>query len=233
MATDRSHALSLAGRRSSVPHTRVPVTGRGSSFTVIELIAVLAVLGVLLAIALASADAVGERSKIGTARAELAVLAQALESYRAQFGDYPQTGGFAAQGPAVLAGDPIAPASAEAKLFNALFGKLGPQLWPLTDTTGGAVVGRAFIDAGRHRLERPEDWPTPAAEAANALLDPWGRRYQYAYKNPAAPADWRAAAYVLFSAGPDGLVKPGDPPATGLGDAADPRNADNLVAGGQ
>jgi len=231
MATDRCNAFSLAGRRFSAPHIRVPVTGRGSSFTVIELIAVLAVLGVLMTLALGSAGAARQRAKIAAARAELAVFAQALEAYRAQYGDYPQTGAFPPKGPAVAAGDPLDTATAEAKLFNALLGKLGPRLHPVADATGAPVVGRAFVEAGRHSLEYADRLPAPVAEAANAFLDPWGQRYQYAYKNAAAPADWRAVAYVLFSAGPDGLAKPGDPPASGLVDPADPRNADNLYPG--
>ena len=43
----------------------------------------------------------------------------------------------------------------------------------------------------------------PAKVEQNAcLVDPWGRRYSYYYRNANNAAGWQATGYVLYSAGP-------------------------------
>ena len=231
MAVEHPGPGSVAGLPLSAAHIRFLDTGGGAASTLVELLAVLAVAGVLLAVSLGAATGLRERARRTRARAELAGLAQALESYRRQYGEYPLAGDRAAKGVDVAPGDPVSAAAAEAALFNALLGKLGPRLDALQDAAGGAIVGRAFVEPARFSLENPAAYPTPALEAANAFLDPWGRRYQYRYRGVTAPAVWTAPVYVLFSAGPDGAVKAGDPAADGTVDTGDPANADNLYAG--
>ncbi|HQF38031.1 MAG TPA: prepilin-type N-terminal cleavage/methylation domain-containing protein [Opitutaceae bacterium] len=195
----------------------------GAAFTLVELLAVVAIAGLLAALVFGAAHGAGERSRRARAAAELGVLAQALEAYRAQFGDYPRTG--------AVANDPAGPAAADdgpGILFNALAGRRGP---------GAALVpieGRGFAALGVHRLQS-EALPVSGniAQMANAFLDPWGRRYLYAYRTGAA---WMAPSPVLLSAGADGVAMlaadlaawDGAVPA---GTAA-PANADNLMAFG-
>jgi hypothetical protein len=88
--------------------------------------------------------------------------------------------------------------------------------------------GKAFLEPSKFTLERLDssDKPVttnPLPEAAapgnddpdfvNALLDPWGNRYIYFYKEAGANANnWKNPTYVLMSAGPDGHVKWPTPP---------------------
>jgi hypothetical protein len=44
--------------------------------------------------------------------------------------------------------------------------------------------------------------PEPSKLEQNVcLLDPWGRRYLYYYKNARTPNQWQAPGFVLYSAG--------------------------------
>jgi prepilin-type N-terminal cleavage/methylation domain-containing protein len=195
--------------------------GAAVAFTLVELIAVVAIIGVLAALVFGAAHGAGERSRRAQAAAELGVLAQALEAYRAQFGDYPRTGAAAnaPAGPAVADDGP-------GILFNALTSRRGP---------GAALVpaeGRGFVMLGAHSLQTTE-LPVAgnSAQSANAFLDPWGRRYLYAYKTGAA---WTSPSPVLLTAGPDGdavlAVDQAVWDGTVPGGAAAPENADNLAA---
>ena len=195
--------------------------GAAAAFTLVELLAVVAIVGLLAALAFGAAHGASERSRRAQAVAELGVLAQALEAYRAQFGDYPRTG--------AAANNPAGPAAADdgpGILFNALIGRRGPGVALV------AIEGRGFVMLGAHSLQTAE-LPVAgnAAQTANAFLDPWGRRYLYAYRTGAA---WASPCPVLLSAGPDGdavlapdlAVWDGTVPAGALA----PANADNLGA---
>ena len=191
----------------------------------IELLTVIAIIGILAAITFGVAKGVQERSAIQQARAELGTLATALENYKRQYGDYPQTG---AVSPAGADGGPaigsITTSYSQAAFFNALGGKYGPKL-------ANFANGKVFVELSKFSLERP-DLPvlTNDTVVANAFLDPWGRRYIYAYRNAGAPGTWAAPSFALFSVGPDGKVKSGDPTNTGAIDYAHVDNLDNIYS---
>lgn len=195
-------------RRTSVP------AGRGRrGATLIELLTVIIVLAILMALSLGMVRSAKQRAAIARARSELAALSQALERYKAHYGDYPQTGG-AAQAAAAV-GAVITQTQAQALLLNALIGVYGPTSF----TT--RINGPTFIEVSKFKLEVDlttattatfgvaQGTPPTKLAVANDLLDPWGYRYQYYYK-PAPVAgrppvnQWRAPAYVLYSVGPDG-----------------------------
>ncbi|MFT3828434.1 MAG: type II secretion system protein [Opitutaceae bacterium] len=189
-----------------------------AGFTLLELLGVIALVGILAGLVFTAADGARERARRAQAKAELAVLGHALEAFRAAYGDYPVTGS--------AENDPSAAASADDSpgiLFNALAGRRGPQ-----GTLGHE--GRCFISSGAHAPQRSA-WPVvgDTAPVANALLDPWGRRYLYYYRTGAA---WTRRAPLLLSAGPDGaLAPPGELAAWDGSLPAGGANADNLVAG--
>lgn len=170
------------------------------AFTLLELLAVVAIVGVLTAVFFGAAHGARERSRRAQAAAELAVLAQALEAYRNEQGDYPRTG---------MAGNvPDAPPAADdgpGILLNALLGRRGPDAVLVPRT------GRSYVILGAHALQHPDRGEAAAGQLANAFLDPWGRRYLYWYRTGAA---WTRRAPVLLCVGADGATVAPPAPAT-------------------
>jgi general secretion pathway protein G len=204
-------------RPSRSRSTFVLRTPDGRGFTLIELLAAMAVMAVLVGLSLGMLRSSSQRAALARTRGELATLTQALESYKAHYGEYPQTGN-AAQATAAVGAD-ITTAQAQALLFNALIGVFGP--------TDFATLrnGPMFVEVGKLRLEQTRDLMTrqannsfavptgspPAKQrVATAFIDGWGNRYLYYYRQaPAAGSPgvntWqRGGGYLLYSAGPDG-----------------------------
>jgi len=125
---------------------------RLTAFSLIELLTVMGVIAVLAALSFGSgAQALRERSLREKARADLVVVAAALESFRRHYGGYPITD----------RGD---------ELLSALWG------WRNARNDLLPEPGRRFLEAGG--LNFSSD---PANETTNLLLDPWGRPYVYAF----------------------------------------------------
>jgi prepilin-type N-terminal cleavage/methylation domain-containing protein len=196
--------------------------GRGAyqAFTLIELLTVIAIIGVLAAISFPVMKGMQERAAVSKARTELSAISAALESYKRQYGDYPQTGPFT---------DAVPPSAASASntpgyLFNALAGKLGPKRSP--------IAGKSFLDLAQFTWMNEASVGMPALTGTinvdNALLDPWGRPYIYAYRdNGASAAPWLNSSFVLLSAGPDGRLVV---PDTGIVNQNHADNLDNVYA---
>ena len=180
---------------------------------------VMSLIAVLASIVLVVGRGISERSKVSQARAELAVLAAALEQYKQQYGDYPWTpGNSATPKKEDEGGEALDEGTNESKLFNALMGVFGPKLTKIRDSGGNETLGRVFVEGSRFSFEsidssgavvRPEVGTSSSGdpevtEVANALLDPWGRRYQYGYRASGSPTVWTSAGFKLFSAGPNG-----------------------------
>jgi prepilin-type N-terminal cleavage/methylation domain-containing protein len=217
---------------------------RASAFSLIELLTVIAIIAILFALSFGLVRGSRQRAALARAKAELSSLSQALEAYKRHYGDYPQTGALA-QAAAVIAGD-IGATQAQTALFNALTGVFTPKQF----TAATRLNGPIFVDLQKFSLEQTVNFRANATLVAIAagspplkpvittsFLDPWGNRYLYYYKisqpaGIAAASQWRAPAFVLYSAGPDGLQTP--PTAlTGLYNGTTQTtgtNADNLYA---
>jgi prepilin-type N-terminal cleavage/methylation domain-containing protein len=194
-----------------MPHARPH--RRSHAFTLLELLTVVAILALLAAISFGVIRSTKQRANAARAKAELALLVQALEDYKRHYGDYPQTG------PSVLNSQrvtgTIGPATAQSVLFNSLLGVYGP-----TGARGGRLNGPRFVDIQKFKLEVeptvaqlaslgvPIGSPPAKTPFNSAFLDPWGNRYLYFYRAaptpPRPPAPWSAPSFILYSTGPSG-----------------------------
>jgi len=80
------------GRRQTVGGGRLEGRGdgrRGGGFTLIELLVVVAVIAVLAGITLGALGGVQEKAARDRTRAEISAIANAVESYRMEYGVYP------------------------------------------------------------------------------------------------------------------------------------------------
>jgi general secretion pathway protein G len=207
MTIARSPASSVpVGPQSLCCHGSLQLHDRmaGRGFTLVEILAVMAILSLLTAITLPAIRGLGERGALARTRAGLGLMAGALEVYRLTYGDYPQTGNFVMASPETT--QALRSAHAQARFFNALRGILGPNC----ADSGIGPVGSGFIDFARLSTEfaLPADG-RPAI--CNAQLDPWGRRYLYCYQSAGNSEALGIAGYMLYSAGPDGRHVPPDP----------------------
>ncbi len=173
------------------------------------------VIGILATITIGAVRGARERSHIARARSELAAVSTALERFKQLYGDYPQLGEFT-QAPATPTGVTAALPNgtgpgvntAQAKLFNCLTGVFGARRFTNTDRLNGPntlEIGKLSINGTltTQFLVPVSNTPNPPSkiEQNASLLDPWGRRYVYYYKNTRSAAAWQASGYVLYSAG--------------------------------
>ena len=146
------------------------------AFTLLELLIVLAIIALLASITFGTAGAVKEARMKSTAKAELTLLSQALESYKFQYGDYP-----------------ITSESEENSLT------LSKSLLGYKD----AKYTKSFIDASRVYYEGdiPIEYDYSSMEFIR-FIDPWGNSYQYFYKDS---SEWDNFDFILYSKGPNGM----------------------------
>ncbi len=123
-----------------------------AAFTLLEVLVVITLLAILTGIVISIGRRASESGKVARAKAELATLAAALETYRRVYGDYPRT----AEG---------------AKLVQALVGRKGP--------TDQDITGRSLLEVVRFTFAASAD---PISDPAAVLVDPWGQPYVYAYR---------------------------------------------------
>ena len=197
------------GMLPDTPHSVFSPRARSSNrgFTLIELLVVIAIIMVLAGITFGISRGVQNAQARTRAKAELAVIAQALETYKSKFGDYPWVGN-----PDVSSADNRRNSSHG--LMKTLVG------WQAVDGTqdgGTNSLGKQFSHGDSvldvSKLSLSQDWPVSAVEASPSgttyFTDPWGNAYVYIYKDtsshtlgtPGGP--WERFGYILFSIGPD------------------------------
>jgi prepilin-type N-terminal cleavage/methylation domain-containing protein len=229
-----------------------PSRRRRSAFTLVELLTVIAVIAILTTISIGAVRGAKERAAIAQAKAELAALANALEDFKRLYGDYPQLGEFG-QAPATPTGQTATlpngtgpgTSTTQAKLFNCLTGVFGPKAFGNADRLNGPnLLPPQFADTKHINGTLTAQFLVPVSNAPNppskpeqnvSLVDPWGHRYLYYYKNARNAAGWQAAGYVLYSAGrtlaANGTQTPPINTATGLPLATQTAEmADNIYA---
>jgi prepilin-type N-terminal cleavage/methylation domain-containing protein len=184
---------------------------RPSAFTLLELLTVIAVVALLATITFGVVSSTKQRANIARAKAELALLVQALEQFKQHYGDYPQTGPSAANSQRVTGTTGPGVNTAQARFFNALTGVYsannfgtrlnGPVLVNLTKLTLEVALNNTTFGV-------PTGTPPARTAVSNAFVDPWGNRYLYFYRTASVPgrppAPWSAPSFILYSTGPTG-----------------------------
>jgi general secretion pathway protein G len=140
---------------SSAQQTRPEVGFNLRAFTLLEMLTVMAIIAVLAGLIIGVGRRASETGRIARAKAELAVLAAALETYQRTFGDCPQT-------------------DDAAQLLQSLIGKRDPR--------NTLIAARSLLETAKFTTADSRD---PLVDPSALLVDPWGRPYRYAYKTQA------------------------------------------------
>ena len=195
-----------------------------NAFTSIELLGVMTAILVLVTLAFGVSRGVLNQQARTQAKAELAMIAQALEAFKLTYGDYPWISEEA---------DPTTGKANARKLARALTGfavfEHNNDAVSLEDvTSGGARKG--FIETDRLNFNRDFGNPSSASDLVDVfLVDPWGRPYVFVYNK--GLSGWDNIGYVLFSKGPDGASSLGSIVSSGVVDLEADVDVDNIYPG--
>jgi prepilin-type N-terminal cleavage/methylation domain-containing protein len=141
-----------------------------AAFTLIELLAVITVIGILAGLTLGAAGAVRRHGATSTAKAEVAALQAACDRYFADNSTYP----IGTASPTTV----TAPAGAT-NLFTNLVGSA---------TLTAAPTSKRYFE------------PKPAMVSSNYFIDPWGYAYGYNSDGTNAPLIWSTAGQTTGGA---------------------------------
>ena len=131
------------------------------SFTLIELMAVVAVIAILAGLVLGGAGAVRQRAARGEAKAEIAAIEAGLARYQMDFGSYPTSTGITPSG----TNYPASPSG-----YNSAGQALFTNLW------GAATYGATTTTRRQYLNVKPSMVNT---SGVNYFIDPWGYAYGY------------------------------------------------------
>jgi len=189
---------------------------RRRAFTLVEVLVVIALIVTLAGLVLGVMSGVQRRAEVARAEGELAVLAQALEQYRAAYGDYPWVLRHAVEGDDALINSQ--------RLYQALMGHRSPigdkvlrggvlQVREDPLASSAPAERRSFVNPGDLTVGKggeiisPQSTPDFSMAGSffeQCFYDPWGHPYLYLYRAESSPSAWRSPGFVLFSLGPDG-----------------------------
>jgi prepilin-type N-terminal cleavage/methylation domain-containing protein len=134
---------------------------KAGSFTLIELMAVVAIIAILAGLILGGAGAVRQRAARGQAKAGLAAIEAGLGRYQMDMGAYPVSSGITPSG-TNYPGTPSSYTNAGQALFVALWGAS-----TYATTTGG---GKQYLNVKPSMVN---------TSGVNYFIDPWGYAYGY------------------------------------------------------
>jgi prepilin-type N-terminal cleavage/methylation domain-containing protein len=146
-----------------------------NSFTLIELLAVITIIGILAGLTLGAAGAVRRHGATSTAKAEVAALQAACDRYFADNNSYPTTNSMP---------DP-------SKSFNpTVYTNAGQILF--TNLVGSDKLSLAPTSK-RYFEPKPSMVYTNANVSTNYFIDPWGYAYGYNSDGTNPPLIWSTA----------------------------------------
>lgn len=194
--------------------------GETSGFTLIEILAVVLIIGILAAILVSQLAGVDEAARVQSTAQKLAVLEAAIDAYANEFGDHPASSFDAAQG-VPNDGTNVGVEALVVALWSNGWeagGLLPDEADELANTDHDAAPRRLTDFPNRDLLELVDDWGNPLAYLHRRDYEQKGRAYVTldpttgaeihshpdAFKNPATGRFYRHTTYQLVSAGPDG-----------------------------
>jgi prepilin-type N-terminal cleavage/methylation domain-containing protein len=131
------------------------------SFTLIELMAVVAVIAILAGLVLGGAGAVRQRAARGQAKAEVAAIEVGLSRYQMDFGNYPSSSGITPSGTNYPA-TPTGYTTAGETLFT--------NLWGAATYAATTTTRRQYLNVKPSMVN---------TSGVNYFIDPWGYAYGY------------------------------------------------------
>lgn len=131
------------------------------SFTLIELMAVVAVIAILAGLVLGGAGAVRQRAARGQAKAEIAAIEAGLARYQMDFGSYPTSTGITPSG----TNYPASPSG-----YNSAGQALFTNLWGAATYAATTTTRRQYLNVKPSMVN---------TSGVNYFIDPWGYAYGY------------------------------------------------------
>ena len=164
-------------------------SSRRRGLTLIELLIVMAIIGIIATSIAVVGLRVPKGVKIKTAKADIALIGLAIDKYEKRFGKYPKDTGFG------LILEPFEnPGTYDP---GSLWRCLVKEVY---DQRKGRTYG-PFLDWPKKRLKSYKD-PLAGGQTAMCLVDPWGT--PYGFIGDRKRVIHNRGSFDLFSAGPDG-----------------------------
>ena len=189
------------------PPISVRQRSKQQGFTLIELLVVIAIVLVLAGITFGISRGVQNAQARARVKADLAVLAQALEQFKGEYGDYPWTAYKPGDGELEKNGALLLSALDGVRAWNYAANDDGDEVVVgLEYDSSKAQYKRSYLDTESLSLN---DELVEARTHLNEnywALDPWGNPYVYVYSK--GKGGWENFGYILYSMGPDGTHEP-------------------------
>ncbi|MGC4014860.1 MAG: type II secretion system protein GspG [Luteolibacter sp.] len=158
-----------------------PAGRRG--FTLVEMLAVVAIIVILAALVIGSMKFATEKQNISKAKIQVALLSKAIEEYKLDNGSYPPSHSGTGQGE-----------TADLRKLLFLDGR--------DDSTKAKKIYLGELDE-----TSKQNWVTGSGESAT-IIDPWGNEYRYR-----SGKDSSVEGFEIWSVGKDGKTKEDEPKA--------------------
>ena len=161
-----------------------------SGYSLLEVMGVLTILVILGGISYGTFSGIQAAKMKSIAKAEIALISQALNSFYSKYGDYPVTEGV----------EKNAITLSKSLLGWKIFKGNPPKMIDLTEIPPEGI--EAFIEVSKLLYTGNLSLSDKAIPNNVQFIDPWGNPYVYAYKDS---KNWDNYTFIIYSKGPDGI----------------------------